>query len=190
VTVEAESDALRLAVGQAIRRARTASGLSMRAMALACGVSQPFLSAVERGLSTPSIATLYRLADVLDVAPADLLPAPLDGEISVVRADEGRMAPSSDRANSAIGRVVFSDPARNLEIYEYTVSPAEDLDVWYQHPGDTVLHLLDGRLRVDFEGRSPVELGPGDCVVHPGAIAHRWQIVGDAPIRLFLVIVR
>ena len=81
MTVEAESDALRLAVGQAIRRARTASGLSMRAMALACGVSQPFLSAVERGLSTPSIATLYRLADVLDVAPADLLPAPLDSEI-------------------------------------------------------------------------------------------------------------
>jgi transcriptional regulator with XRE-family HTH domain len=190
VSAEAESDALRLAVGQAIRRARTASGLSMRALALSCGVSQPFLSAVERGLSTPSIATLYRLAEVLEVAPADLLPAPLDSEISVVRADEGRLAPSSDRPNSAMGRVVFSDPDRHLEIYEYVVAPDEDLDVWYQHPGDTVLHLIEGRLQVDLEGRPPVVLGPGDCLVHPGSIAHRWQLVGSTSIRLFVVIVR
>lgn len=189
MTVAAESDAVRLAVGHAIRRARQASGLSMRALAMACGLSQPFLSAVERGLSTPSIATLYRLADVLGVSPADLLPAPPD-EISVVRADEGRLAPSSDRPGSAIGRVVFSDAARQLEIYEYRVDPADDLDVWYEHPGGSVLHLIDGALQVDFEGRPSMELGAGDCLVHPGSIAHRWSVIGADPIRLFLVIVR
>lgn len=190
MTVGAETDPLRLAVGHAIRRARTTSGLSMRALALAGGVSQPFLSAVERGLSTPSIATLYRLADVLDVSPSDLLPAPIDAEISVVRAAEGRLVPSSDRPGSAVGRVVFSDPERHLEIYEYSVAPTEDLDVWYEHPGESVLHLIAGTLQVDFEGRPPVMLGAGDCLVHPGSIAHRWHVVGDQPIRLFLVIVR
>ena len=35
----------------------------MRALAARCGISQPFLSAVERGLSMPSIATLYRIAN-------------------------------------------------------------------------------------------------------------------------------
>ena len=81
----------------------------MRALAARCGVSQPFLSAVERGLSMPSIATLYRLAEVLGTAPADLLPASATGDVSVVRAGEGRLVPSSDRPDSAIGRVVFSD---------------------------------------------------------------------------------
>lgn len=190
MTPDDDLDPLRLAVGQAIRRARKDRGLSMRALAIACGVSQPFLSAVERGWSTPSIATLYRLAEVLGTAPAELLPAPVDGDVSVVRAGEGRLVPSSDRADSAMGRVVFSDPSRHLEIYEYVAAPSDDLDVWFEHPGDTVLHLIDGSLRVEFEGRQPVVLAAGDCLVHPGRISHRWSVVGGAPVRLFLVIVR
>ena len=31
-------------------------------------------------------------------------------------------------------------------------------------------------------------LGPGDCLVHPGTIAHRWTVEGDDPVRLFLVV--
>lgn len=162
----------------------------MRALSAACGVSQAFLSAVERGMSTPSIATLYKLAEVLGTEPADLLPAPVDRDVSVVRSDEGRLVPTSDRVGAALGRVIFSDPDRHLEIYEYKATPDDDLDVWYEHPGDTVLHLIDGRLEIEFSSRPSVVLGPGDCIVHPGKIAHRWKIVGDAPIRLFLVIVR
>jgi transcriptional regulator with XRE-family HTH domain len=190
MTPDDEIDPLRLAVGLAIRRARTEAGMSMRAVAMACGVSQPFLSAVERGWSTPSIATLYRLADVLGTAPAGLLPPPVDGDISVVRAGAGRMVPSSDRPRSAIGRVVFSDPSRHLEIYEYLADRSDDLDVWFEHPGDTVLHLIDGTLRVEFESRPAVVLSAGDCLVHPGTISHRWSVVGDTRVRLFLVIVR
>lgn len=164
--------------------------MSMRALAAACGLSQPFLSAVERGLSTPSIATLYRLADVLGTAPAELLPAPAGGDISVVRASDGRFVPSSDRPNSAIGRVVFSDSFRHLEVYEYVAAPEDDLDVWFEHPGDSVLHLIEGALRLEFESRPDQQLEAGDCIVYPGTIAHRWNVVGDVPVRLFLVIVR
>jgi transcriptional regulator with XRE-family HTH domain len=185
-----EPDPLRLAVGLAIRKARAEAGMSMRALAIACGLSQPFLSAVERGLSTPSIATLYRLAEVLDTTPAGLLPVHAPGDVTVVRASQGQLVPSSDRPNSALGRVIFSDRDRGLEIYEYVVSPDQDLEVWFEHPGDTVLHLIEGRLRIDFESRPSEHLSAGDCMVHPGKIAHRWAIVGDEQIRLFLVIVR
>jgi quercetin dioxygenase-like cupin family protein len=162
----------------------------MRALAAACDLSQPFLSAVERGLSTPSLASLYKLADVLGTTPASLLPVHDPGDITVVRADDGRVVPSSDRPGSALGRVVFSDPDRGLEIYEYRVAPEQDLGVWFEHPGDAVLHLIDGHLRVDFESRPSVHLAAGDCIVHPGKVAHRWTVEGDEPMRLFLVIVR
>jgi transcriptional regulator with XRE-family HTH domain len=190
VTDEPEPKLLRVAVGHAIRRAREETGMSMRALALASGLSQPFLSAVERGLSTPSIATLYRLAEVLGTTPAALLPVHDPGDVTVVRAGKGQLVPSSDRPNSALGRVVFSDRERGLEIYEYRVTPDQDLDVWYEHPGDTVLHLIEGHLRIDFESRPPEHLEPGDCMVHPGKISHRWAIEGDEPVRLFLVVVR
>lgn len=190
MSAELSTDPIRSGVGHAIGRARKQAGMSMRVLADRCGVSQPFISAIERGLSTPSIATLYRLAAVLGTEPAALLPIHGSDEISVIRAGEGSWVPSSDRPNSAVGRVLLSDDNRHLEIYEYVITSAEDLDVWYEHPGDVILHLLEGSLRVEFEARSDVVLGPGDCMVHPGPIPHRWTLERDEPVRILLTIVR
>lgn len=187
---DAMLDPLNVSLGRAIRKARQETGISMRALATRCGVSQPFLSEVERGMSMPSIATLYRIAESLDVSPARLLPTPGPGDVHVVRADEGRRVPSSERVDSAVGRVVYSDVDRGLEVFEYLTDRSEDLDVWFAHPGEKILYLADGCLAVDFEGRATQHLRRGDCVVHPGDIPHRWQVDGDEPVRLFLVVVR
>ena len=39
--------------------------------------------------------------------------------------------PSSERADSAIGRLVFSDDGQGLEMYEYVADASDDLDVWF-----------------------------------------------------------
>jgi transcriptional regulator with XRE-family HTH domain len=185
-----ESDPLGRELGRGIRRARQEAGISMRALAARSGLSQPFLSAVERGLSMPSIATLYRIAEALDVTPSTLLPLSASGDIQVVRAAAGRMVPSSERPGSAIGRLVFADEHQGLEVFEYEMDETADLDVWYAHDGRKVLHLLSGHLTVEFEDHPPEHLGPGDCLVHPGRIPHRWSVTSPGTVRLFLVIVR
>jgi transcriptional regulator with XRE-family HTH domain len=190
VTLDAHADPIRAAVGVSIRRARLASGMSMRDFATRSGLSQPFVSAVERGISTPSIATLYWMAEVLGMEPSNLLPSYPTGGVDVIRAGEGQLVPSSDRPGSAMGRVLLADPERRLEIYEYVIDAGDDLDVWYDHPGDVVLHLIEGRLRVEFASRPAVELGTGDSIVHPGAVPHRWSVIDAGPVRLFLVIIR
>ena len=162
-------DPLSLGVGTAIRAARLQAALSMRTLAGRCGVSQPFLSEVERGMAMPSIATLYRIADALGLAPAHLLPAPVD-DVLVVRASGGRAVASSERPGSAVGRLVLADDRRGLEVYEYVATDADDLDVWFEHAGEKVLHLIEGELEVQFERRPPVALAAGDVLVHPGAI--------------------
>jgi transcriptional regulator with XRE-family HTH domain len=177
-------------LGRAIRKARQAAEISMRTLAVRCGVSQPFLSEVERGLAMPSIATLYRVAEALGVAPATLLPTAGPEQIHVVRADEGRRAPSSERPRSAVGRVIYSDEERGLELFEYITDRSEDLDVWFSHPGVKVLYVADGRLAIDFESLPSSHLGRGDCIVHPADIPHRWQVEGDEPVRVFLAVVR
>lgn len=187
---EDDTDQLRIVVGVAIKRARVGAGMSMRDFAARCGLSQPFVSAVERGMSMPSVATLYRMADVLGTEPSTLLPVRPAAGVDVIRATDGELVPSSDRPGSAVGRVLLADPSRHLEIYEYSIDPADDLDVWYEHPGDVVLHLIDGHLQVELSGRAPIDLGPGDCLVHPGPVPHRWSVVGADRVRLFLVITR
>lgn len=185
-----EHDPIREAVGRSIRDARRRADLSTREFAARCGVSQPFISTVERGQSTPSIATLYRMAEVLGIEPSELLPTSPSNDIDVIRADEGQFVPSSDHPESAVGRVLLTDPDRHLEIYEYVTDASDDLDVWYEHPGDVVLHLIEGSMRLEFRGRPEVELSAGDCVVHPGPIPHRWTVIGTDRVRLFLVISR
>ena len=139
-------------------------------------------------MSTPSIATLYRMAEVLETEPSALLPSRPSGGVAIIRAGDGERVPSSDRPGSAVGRVLLADPERHLEIYEYVIAPGDDLDVWYEHPGNVVLHLIEGRLLVEFAGLPTAELGPGDCVVHPGPVPHRWSVLGPQHVRLFLVI--
>jgi transcriptional regulator with XRE-family HTH domain len=190
MNAEPLADPIRSGVGRAVHKARKDAGMSMRTLAERCSVSQPFISAIESGLSTPSIATLYRLADVLETEPAALLPIQSTDDISIIRAHEGEWVPSSDRPNSAVGRVVLSDDSRHLEIYEYVATATEDLDVWFEHPGDVILNLLTGRLRVDLENRPEITLDPGDCVVHPGPIPHRWTVLGDDPARVLVTVIR
>lgn len=191
MTAGIAAESLSRAVGGAIRRAREHEGLSMRALALRCGMSQPFLSEVERGISMPSIATLYRIAEALGIAPSTLVPSAGGADVVVVRADEGQRVPSSERPGSAVGRVVLADETRGLEVYEYRARRDEDLDVWFRHEGDKVLHVIEGRLLVEFDqdGEPPRTLGPGDTIVHAGRIPHRWVVV-DEPVRLYLVITR
>lgn len=186
----AEVDPLGRDLGRTIRQARTTSGMSMRALAVRSGLSQPFLSAVERGLSMPSIATLYRVAEALGVPPSTLLPESAGGEIVVVRAGDGRLVPSSERPGSALGRLVYSDDAQGVEVYEYVAGPDADLDVWYAHDGRKVVHVIAGELIIEFERHEPQRLGPGDCIVHDARIPHRWTVPGPGETRLFLVVAR
>lgn len=61
-------------LGARIRQLRTAAGYeSIEAFAHALGYSWPTVSRYERGVTTPSLDRLHRIADVLDVTLDELL---------------------------------------------------------------------------------------------------------------------
>jgi transcriptional regulator with XRE-family HTH domain len=63
------------AVGRRIIELRCERGLSQRQLALAAGISPSHLSLIESGKRWPLLVTLVEIAEVLDVAAVDLLPA-------------------------------------------------------------------------------------------------------------------
>jgi transcriptional regulator with XRE-family HTH domain len=75
-------------LGTRLKRARQKSGLALREVARQLGVSPSFMSQMENGKSTPSVATLYSLAQLLDVSIDELF----SGE------------PATDTANPELGR--------------------------------------------------------------------------------------
>ncbi len=61
------TEGIPLNVGESLQRLRGERGLSMRALAKASGLSANALSMIERGRTSPSVGTLYKLADALGV---------------------------------------------------------------------------------------------------------------------------
>lgn len=62
-----------MAFGQALREARERVRLSQEALGHAAGRHRTYVSHLERGLSSPSVKTLFLLAEVLGTTPSKLL---------------------------------------------------------------------------------------------------------------------
>lgn len=61
-------------VGKLIRSHREAAGLTQERLASKVGITEGYLSSVERGRKVPSLEKLFDLAEALEVRPADLMP--------------------------------------------------------------------------------------------------------------------
>jgi len=60
-------------VGQNIRRRRTELDMTQVTLANGLGVAQAYVSELEAGKRTPSLAMLARLSEVLDIPPSHLV---------------------------------------------------------------------------------------------------------------------
>jgi transcriptional regulator with XRE-family HTH domain len=67
-------------IGEIIRRQREFAELSMRRLAAMAGISNPYLSQIERGLRAPSEQVLNALADSLQLSADILRHTAEDGE--------------------------------------------------------------------------------------------------------------
>ena len=63
--------------GKLLAGRRTESGMSQQAFAKAVGLSRTSITNIERGRQPISLHTLYFMADILGIEPADLLPPAL-----------------------------------------------------------------------------------------------------------------
>ena len=84
-------------LGGRLKRARQKSGLALREVARQLGVSASFVSQMENGKSTPSVATLYSMAQLLDVSIDELF----SGEHVDAVGDHNPTAPNASAHNAS-----------------------------------------------------------------------------------------
>ncbi len=113
-------------LGEFLREQRQGAKLSLRQLAEVAGVSNPYLSQVERGLRKPSAEVLQQIAKGLRIS----------AEVLYVRA--GILEPGGDRAE--VETAVMADPGLNerqrrvlLDIYQSFRSENARAD---DHPSD------------------------------------------------------
>ena len=176
-------------LGKRLKTMRLEKKLTLETLASRAGVTKGFLSQVEAGSKGPSVSTLLRITQALDVPlSACFNPSKkVDTSFSLVRKKQRK---AFERIGSRFGveyqTVAHKKQRKNMEPFIMSpplVTPTE----YFQHPGDEMILVLNGRLRVWLDQKK-FDLSEGDCIYFDGAVPHRTQSLGKSRSHALLVI--
>jgi DNA-binding transcriptional MerR regulator len=159
--------------GRPLRRLRHEHGLSLREASQRIGVSVSFLSALERGATGASIATLQRVTAAYGTTLNQLFGAPAATGQRLVRASQ---RPILRLGEPSVRIEQLARGATQLEPQLFVLAPGATSEGPYAHDGEEFLYLLAGALTVWVGEEESYRLDvPGDCLTFPSAIPHRWR---------------
>jgi len=172
-------------LGQRVRRLRRARGLTLVRLASAAGLSHPFLSKLERGLATPSMASLAQIARALGTSQVELL-ADADGGSPGHPAADVRRAGQGAAGPYGLGHARLLAGGRQFQPMEYEGSNT-DPGEYFTHAEDEFLYVVAGSLCVELGEHGDATLARGDSLYLDGGVPHRWRTAGPDPYRLLIV---
>ena len=179
-------------IGGALRRIRTAQGLTLADVADRACVSQAMLSRVETGAVSPSLETLAALAAALgaDLSGVlrDLDAKPSDAQL--VRKGDGLEVVRRGTKRGHTYHLLAADrgPNRLFEPFLVTLTDKSEIFPDFEHPGTEMIYMLEGSLRYRHGSESYL-LKPGDTLTFSGAVPHGPETLIRLPIRFLSTIV-
>ena len=161
------------AVGGRLRRLRSQRGLSLERVARAVGVSTGFLSALERGHMSASVATLRRLARFFGASILVLFEPP--------KANPHRVRPGDrkvlDTGNGVrMELLAWGNPI--MEPHLFTIAAGAGSGEAYSHDGEEFLYILRGQLEIGLKGGQKHRLRVGDSFYFESHKPHHWRNPG------------
>ena len=169
-----------------LREARKTRGLSLDAVAKLSGVSRSMVSQIERGESSPTVATLWNLTQALQVDFAGLLEGRDAPGIEVTRAGDAPVIQGRGRGVS----IRILSPAETVgehEVYDLSFTAGGALDSAPHNPGCREhLTVISGALQV-ISGEAEERLGPGDVARYAADRPHSIR-AGDGAARAILIV--
>jgi transcriptional regulator with XRE-family HTH domain len=173
-------------VGHLLRQLREERGISIRELSRLSGISANALSMIERGLSSPSVSTLYRLTDALNIPITSLFRQINDKQTIVFRAAMDRMRiPFPQGMWEGLGGESFSG---RMQPFMLTLEAgAESGKEKIVHTGSEFVICLSGTLEYEVEGKI-YTMQAGDSLLFAARLAHRWRNPGDSVTRAIFVL--
>ncbi len=153
-------------IGWRVRSRAKEIGLTSAELAKRVGLSRAMISRIENAQVSPSLATMSRLAEALEVPITSLFQG-LDEERDALftRAgggpELGRSGTRSGHPYQLLGSM--RGPAKRMEPMLVTLTSESEVFPLYQHPGTEFLYMLEGEMDYGYAGAS-YQLTPGDSL--------------------------
>jgi transcriptional regulator with XRE-family HTH domain len=176
-------------VGPRIRALREAMGLSLRDLAERSGVGAQTLSQVERGETSPTLASAAKIAAGLELTLSQLLRLDEGQHVAVSRAGGRRR---SMRGGHSIEELTPPLPGQRADVSVHALEPGATTgghaDPPMHEPGsrETAV-VLAGTLALIVDG-ARYELQEGDSVTFDADLPHHFENEGEEPTRFIAVI--
>jgi transcriptional regulator with XRE-family HTH domain len=156
-------------VGRKIRYLRKSHQLTIKQLAVGCGLSPNAISLLERGQVAPTVATLCKIAAALGASPGSFFQDICPNEVVLTRAEDRHPEQAADQAIRALTCSLGSalgpaDLAEDEELAAGTYSPEYVL-------------CLSGQVEYQANGHA-YHLKPGDSLAFNGNVWHCWRNCG------------
>ena len=178
-------EALGAAIAQRVREFRLQLGWTVGQLAVRCGMSKGMLSKIENAHASPSLATLARLSDALQV-PLTAFFRGLSEEQDVLFVKAGQGIEIEHRWSGAGRRYhslgVMRAPSNALEPVLVTLTERGESFPLYQHAGTELIYLLAGRMEYGY-GSSRYLLESGDALQFLGGVPHGPVALLELPVQ-------
>ena len=174
-------------VAKRIRRLRESRGLSLRGLAESCGVSPATLSQIEQGQTSPSVATLEKLAHGLRIPMAALFTDtgeeravevlnPDDCPVFTMRGNAELIPLAAQRHRSSFEPVIVRLEAGGMLAEQPFLVGMESEFVW----------IRSGRAVLHYDGEE-IEVSSPQAVYYDPRRNHNWRNPHQEPCELLLI---
>ena len=171
-----QHDAVSINIGERLRELREARNISMRALASRSGLSANALSMIERNKASPSVSTLYKLAEALGVSITSFFGANQERKQVVFFKSNARARVSFTRGIfEGLGGEQF---VGRVEPFMLTLeNSANSGPRSMTHTGHEFVFCLRGELEYQVE-RQIYHLEAGDSLLFAAHLKHKWRNPG------------
>ncbi len=165
-------------IGEKIKKLRKERKMNISDLAKAAELSSGSISQIERNMVTPSIVSLWKIAQSLNVSVGYFFEENEKKNISpVVKKNNRRRILISN--NNAVYELLSADLNRKIEFLYITIKPGDySSKDFVTHEGEECGLVIKGRLMVKMENEEYI-LEEGDSIYFDSNIPHRYVNVGE-----------
>ncbi len=174
-------------LGKTIQRLRKAYNLSLSELSEQSGVAKSIISQIERNETNPTLATVWRLSQALDMSVERVLASSEDAPFveKLSRADTPLLV--SDDGLCRLSIIGWIKTVEWLQYYDFHAEPGGELESdGHQRGAIESLSVLDGALEVDVAG-AVESVKAGETLRYRCDRRHVIRNVGSVPAHAFMV---
>lgn len=175
--------------GDKLKQVRERQNYTLRNLSSLVGVSSSLLSQIENNRISPSLDTLMKITEALEIDPEYLFEkVKQPKEVSLVRRTERDVVRLHDVTYEQVSPPADSSETLPYEIMELTVPPeGKKGSSEFGHPGRETGLIIEGTAILHY-GSKTYQLQAHDSITFASRVPHILENAGDKPLKAIWVI--